>query len=379
MTDAVKLVAARVFEVSGALGADASNASRSWGERRGLLLELSDREGRIGQGEASPLPGFSSDTLAEARADLLGVDWAALPELLPGDGLLDDVGKALSACNLGSPAARFAVETALLDLAGQAVGLPVHALLSAAGPKAGADGTRPSAVPLAALLARDLLASAAERVGEGYGCLKVKVGRAPAEELALLAALRKELGDGVLLRADANGGLEAGMAAGWLQGAADLGLEFVEEPLPPARLRALPPSPVPLAIDESLDAACALSDLAVALEAGGYRYVVHKPAYHGGALRCFRLAVEARYLGALPVVSHLLGGPVALAAAAELALALPPGPAAGLAPHAGLAIWPAIELPVYGQGEIIGHDAPGLGLPPLAALRGPGAWKEIRR
>ena len=363
MTDAVRLIAARIFEVSGALGADASNASRSWGERRGLLLELSDREGRIGQGEASPLPGFSSDTLAEARADLLGVDWAALPELPPGDGLLDDVGAALSACNLRASAARFAVETALLDLAGQAVGLPVHALLSAAGPEATADGTRPSAVPLAALLAGDLLASAAEKVGEGYSCLKLKVGRAPAEELALLGALRAELGGGVLLRADANGSLEAEMAARWLQGAADLGLEFVEEPLPPPRLRELPPSPVPIAIDESLGAACGVSDLAVALEAGGYRYVVLKPAYHGGTLRCLRLAVEARNLGALPVVSHLLGGPVALAAAAELALALPPGPAAGLVPHAGLAIWPA----------------PGLGLPPLAALRGGGEWKEIRR
>jgi o-succinylbenzoate synthase len=379
MSEVVKPVAARVFDVTGDLGAGASNASMAWRQRRGLLLELCDREGRIGQGEASPLPGFSSDTLVEARADLLGVDWAALPDLAPGDGLLDDVEEALSAAGLNAPTACFAVETALLDLAGQAAGLPVHALLAATRPGAGADGSRPSAVPLAALLARDLLASAAERVGEGYGCLKVKVGRAPAEELALLGALRAEVGDGVLLRADANGSLDAEMAPGWLQAAADLGLEFVEEPLPPARLRELLPSPVPIAIDESLEAGSGPSGLAAALEAGAYRYVVLKPAYHGGSLRCLRLAAEAHSLGALPVVSHLLGGPVALAAAAELALALPPGPAAGLTPHAGLSIWPALDLPAYGRAEILPHDGPGLGLPPLASLRGPGEWTEARR
>jgi len=381
MTEVVRPVAARIFEVTGALGTDASNASMAWRERRGLLLELCDREGRIGQGEASPLPGFSSDTLAEARAGLLGVDWAGLPVLSPGHGLLNDIEAALSAAGLNAPAARFAAETALLDLAGQAAGLPVHVLLAGTRPGAGADGTRPSAVPLAALLARDLpardlLASAADRVGEGYGCLKVKVGRAPAEELAVLGALRAELGDAVLLRADANGSLDAEVAPGWLQGAADLGLEFVEEPLPLARLRELLPSPVSVAIDESLDAGDD-SGLAPALEAGGYRYVVLKPGYHGGALRCLRLAAEARSLGALPVFSHLLGGPVALAAAAELALALPPGPAAGLAPHAGLSMWPALELPAYGRAEILPHDRPGLGLPPLASLGGPGAWREV--
>jgi o-succinylbenzoate synthase len=378
VTDVVRPVAARIFEVAGFLGADASHASRTWRERRGLLLELRDREGRIGQGEASPLPGFSSDTLAESRADLLGVDWAGLPELAPANALPDDIEAALSAAGLNAATARFAAETALLDLAGQAAGLPVHALLTGARPGSAAEGSRRLAVPLAALLTDDPVGSAASWVDEGYGCLKVKVGRTPAEELALLGALRGELGDDVLLRADANGSLDAGVAPGWLRTAADLGLEFVEEPLPLARLPEVLPSPVPIAIDESLDAGDE-SGLPTALEAGGYSYVVIKPAYHGGALRCLRLAAEARSRGALPVVSHLLGGPVALAAAAELALALPPGPAAGLAPHAGLSVWPALELPAYGRAEIRPHDRPGLGLPPLASQDGPGGWREVGR
>ena len=103
MTEVVRPVAARIFEVTGTLGADASNASRAWRERRGLLLEICDREGRIGQGEASPLPGFSSDTLAEARADLLGVDWAGLPDLDPCGGLLHEglIGTHKCGCVVG--------------------------------------------------------------------------------------------------------------------------------------------------------------------------------------------------------------------------------------------------------------------------------------
>lgn len=385
MTKVVGPFAARMFELTGALGTEASNASMGWTERRGLLLELRDREGRIGQGEASPLPGFSPDTLARARAELLGVDWAGLPALPAGGGLLDDLERALSRAGLTSPAARFAAETALLDLAGQAAGLPVHALLaepglaggaSGPGPAGGAAAPGPPAVPLAALLSGDLLASAAERMGEGYRCLKAKVGRAPAVELALLGALRAELGEEVRLRADANGSLTADAAPAWLKGAADLGLEFVEEPLPLARLPEVLPSPVPLAIDESLSAGDE-PGLAAALAAGGYRYVVLKPAYHGGALRCLRLAAAARSRGAHVVVSHLLDGPVALAAAAELALALPLGPAAGLAPHAGLAAWPAVELPAFGRADIHAHGRPGLGVPPLALLGAAGAWREV--
>ena len=123
----------RLFEVAGALTAEASNAEARWAVRRGLLLELEDREGRIGQGEASPLPGFSQDTLAEARADLLAVEWEALPAIDLGDELLLQVGRVLDEAGLNAPSARFAAETALLDLAGQLTGEPIHVLL--AGPE----------------------------------------------------------------------------------------------------------------------------------------------------------------------------------------------------------------------------------------------------
>ena len=48
----------------------ARDARRNWSTRESLLLRISDSAGRSGIGEASPLPGYSRDRLAEAEAAL---------------------------------------------------------------------------------------------------------------------------------------------------------------------------------------------------------------------------------------------------------------------------------------------------------------------
>jgi o-succinylbenzoate synthase len=368
----VRVAGARVFEVQGPLDESVANAKAVWCERRSLLLELTDEAGRIGQGEASPLPGFSRESFDQVCTELVGIDWASLPEFDPAGSASGTIEKTieerLDMANLRTPAARFAAETALLDLTGQVAGKPISQLLAGTGSARPIETALRPRVALAALLAGDVLAAASGRVDRGYRHLKLKVGRSPAEDLALLATLRAELGPEIGLRADANGSLAPEALPAWLGSAAELELEFVEEPVPLGALKALKgqrPSPVPLAIDESLSPGDE-AGLPAALEAGGYRYTVLKPSYHGGLIRCQRLAGLARSRGAEPVVSHLFEGPVALAGAAELALALAPCPPAGLAPHAGLEHWPSIQIPAFREAELVPHDTPGLGLPPLA-------------
>ncbi len=370
---------ARVYAVHGGLGAPVENAGESWRERRFLLLELTDEAGRIGQGEASPLPGFSRDTLDQARGELLQVDWTALPELDPAEAACGQIEARLELTGVHAPAARFAVETALFDLAGQALAKPVSELLDGPIPDSSRDAWPP--VALAALLTGDVLTAAQERVDHGYRHFKLKVGRSPPEDLALLASLRAQLGPDIALRADANGSFAPEAAPTWLRSAAALDLEFLEEPVPLGRLKPAEPSPVPLAIDESLRPGDE-TGLLSALATGAYRFVVLKPSYHGGLVRCQRLARLARRHGAEPVVSHLFEGPVALAAAAELALALAPCPAAGLAPHAGLDLWPNVGLAAFHQADLVRHHSPGLGLPPLADLfagQPQSGFTEVRR
>ena len=388
----MRIVDAELRKFGGRLGGEAAGAGR-WKERGGLLLTLGDAEGRRGQGEASPLPGYSSDTLRGARHELSAIEWARLPSVDLDRAPLPQIERVLGAAGLRSPSARLAVETALLDLAGGRLGLPLYRLIEQDASVAEGADARAAPVPLAALLAGDVLRHAARLVEEGYGCLKLKVGGAPEADLALLEALRREVGAVVALRADANRSLPAAGAEAWLREAAGLELEFVEEPVAFERLLGLTATHVPIALDESLhapaeqalhapaDQVCAplhapateaaeefaADRISEAADAGRCSFVVLKPMALGGLGRCMRLAATARARGAEVVVSHLFDGPVGLAAAAELALALRPTPAAGLAPHPGLGVWPAAVSPAFQGARLAVHDRPGLGLPPLAA------------
>ena len=66
--------------------------------------------------------------------------------------------------------------------------------------------------------------------------------------------------------------------------------------------------------------------------------------------------------GASALVSHCFDGPFAWRAAAALALALPAGPAHGLAPHPALDAWEPAALPLE-HGELAAWNEPGLGAP----------------
>ena len=83
----MRIIDAELREFGGRLDSEAAGPGR-WKERGGLLLTLGDAEGGRGQGEASPLPGYSSDTLSGARHELAAIEWARLPSIeLDGESL----------------------------------------------------------------------------------------------------------------------------------------------------------------------------------------------------------------------------------------------------------------------------------------------------
>ena len=288
---------------------------------RGAFV-LVERAGRTGVGECAPLPGRSPDRLDE---DLLALGAAAAVEEIPP----------------WLPAARFALETALLDLAAQERGLSVAEILTSAP-------------------ARELFASAIVPLGESSPAAtwKVKIGRGELEsEIAALGGMRRGL------RLDVNRAWSREQAARTLPRLVPLEPAWVEEPVSAADLLELGPQPVPIALDESL--LDQPDQSAAALAAGLVHAVVLKPALLGGHVACLDWAARARRAGAVPVVSHLMDGPVGLAAAIELALAIaePGDPAAGLGAHGGLAAWPALTLPQLRGQRLVSHR-PGLGVRP---------------
>lgn len=323
-------------------------ARRTWTERRSLLLRVEAADGAVGHGEASPLPGYSSDDYEAVRSALEHLDWAAL-----------DRAPALP------PAAQFAVDAARLDLEAHREGVPAWRVLTAA---------PPSRVPLAtvlhaaepSLLAEEIAAARAA----GYLAFKLKLGPDAAGDLRRGRALRLAAPDAEL-RLDANRSLPRATVRERLAPWVELTCSFIEEPCANVDYWAdatdvyslCAALPVPLALDESLQDARALTALPAFLARVPVAALVLKPMALGGLSPVQRLAALGAQRGVPRVVSHLFDGPVALAAAGVLALAVgSPGTAQGLAPHSGLAAWGTPPHPGFAQGALRPWSEVGLGV-----------------
>lgn len=332
----------------------------AWGRvttRAGLFLGLETGAWPLGWGEVSPLPGFSRETLETCDAAL-----AALPEELLAALVATSPGPAREVLldGLGLPnAARFGLETALLDAEGRGQRRSIAESLAPSGSR--------RAVPLSALLGfatpeGDLLRAAEFAQNAGFSCVKVKLGGAPFPvELAALRALRAFVGPRVALRLDPNGAFPAGEVAERLAALAPLEPAWIEEPVPLHELLAAPDTPIPWAADESL-VWPELAERLLAAPPPSCRAIVLKPALLGGLVRARALGLRARARGLAVVVTHLLDGPVAHAAACELALSLEDTAAAGLAPHALTAAFGASIAQLGPEPFVRPADGPGLGL-----------------
>ena len=301
------------------------------GNRPGLVLSLTDDDGRVGRGEATPLPGFSREDLRTAR-EALGTFAAHLPAEIAGDPA--GVAVVVGALPSFVPSARFAVETALLDLIAQREDVSLAALLR--------GGPAPHLIRHAAVVhasdADAAVTEAARLVARGIRTLKRKLrGRDFAAELAVLAALRTRLGESVELRVDANGAWSIEEARNRLAALASLGVALVEEPVAGRALCALGPVAVPWAADESLLDPTLAPHLLVQPSCGA---LVLKPMLLGGLWQCLALADLADQYDRDVVVTHMFDGRIALSACEALAAALPRAPlacgldAAHLAAHA---------------------------------------------
>ena len=299
-------------------------AARERAVREAVIVELHASDGRSGLGEAAPLPGVSRDTLEDAEAA-----FAELAARLP---LSCDAALAFAA-TLAAPAARFAIETAVMTIA--------------AGPRSLAELLGVTRAPeLDCAVVVDTLAEARAAVEAGATVLKVKV-RSGFERAKL-----KTFADlGVPLRLDANQGWTDGEARAHLHSLEGLPVEFVEEPTASTRAL-LEGARLPLALDEGLIEDDSIDPRLAA--------VVLKPTLLG-LRRAIAIAWTARAAGIPAIVTHCLEGPIGTAACAELALALGGDRAVGLAPHPAIADW-AIQVPQLSPTKVRATGLPGLGI-----------------
>ena len=177
-----------------------------------IIVDVALADGRTGFGEATLLTGYTDETIADALP--LACDIACE---LPGTGCAAACGQ-LARIGTRSPFVATAFQTALDMATG-------HPLL------APGAGTR---VPLLGLLQghdQEELRDNAERLlAQGYRTLKLKVGFAVDDDLAMVARAQAIIAGRAPLRIDANQGYSGGEAAAFIEGVDPSGIELFEQP-----------------------------------------------------------------------------------------------------------------------------------------------------
>lgn len=219
-----------------------------------VLVRVRLEGGAEGIGEAATLggPRWSEESVEAMKAN---VDAYLAPALVgrPAGAFVAN-GAAMDAAARRNNAAKAAIDAALHDAVGRALGLPVHALLGGA--------ARASIPVLWTLASGDPVQEAEEARAKLEARLhrrfKVKLGaKPPAEDMRRMRHLAAALEGRAELIVDANQAWDEPTALRCLQELGAMGVTLVEQPVPAwnvdamARLRARPGTP-PLLADESV-------------------------------------------------------------------------------------------------------------------------------
>ncbi len=275
----------------------------AWGalhEREVLVVRLDHPDGFWGEGEAAPLEPYDGVSLGAARA-ALDAYAAVLAETEPTADLL-----AACRAERDLPQALAAIDMALWDHASRRTQTSLARLID---PRAAREVAVNATI--GAWDRSQAAAAGTAAVGDGFRCVKVKVGI--GDDAGRLAAVRAAVGPDVQIRVDANGAWSTvGEALANLRALAPIGLELCEEPVHGIEaLRAVrEESPVRIAMAETHAPGSGAADLAcLKISRGGISAVLDD-------------ARAARAAGSGIYLASTFDGPLGIAAGVHAAAAL---------------------------------------------------------
>jgi L-alanine-DL-glutamate epimerase-like enolase superfamily enzyme len=266
-----------------------------------VFVEL-ELDGVTGYGEASPQDHYgesaeSATAFLDEAEELLGDDPFAFEEI-----------ERRFTERPGEMAAKAALDAALHDLCGKLTGQPVWRLL-------GLERAGPPTSWTIWLGDPDDMARRAEQVGERFRRLKLKLGARDGLDVERVRSVRRVTP--LPLQVDVNEYWELEEAIENVRALADLGVEYVEQPLPAgdaggAQLKSR--SPLPIYVDEDVHTAKDVHP--VAERAHGVNI---KLAKSGGIREAVRIAHVARALDLGVMLGCMVESSLAIAAACQIA------------------------------------------------------------
>jgi muconate/chloromuconate cycloisomerase len=324
------------------------------------FVRIETRGGLVGWGEAACLggPTWSEESAESVQAT---IERYIAPWLVGRDAAgIEPLRREMARRVQGNPFARAAVEMALWDLNGRALGVPVHRLLG---------GRVRDRVPLSWSLAvaspEAELEEAREKVALGHRIFKIKTAaHAVPHDVERVRRIRETVGAAVSLRVDANQGWDRPTALAAIRALEPYALDFVEQPVPRWDLDGMAEIArcvtAPIMADES----CGSPHDALAIaRLGGVSILALKLTKSAGILGTMAIARIAEAAGMGCYVGCMIETSLGTAAYLHVALAAAPvtwgcelfGPL--------LLEGDVVRQPVqYADGAILALDGPGLGV-----------------
>jgi L-alanine-DL-glutamate epimerase-like enolase superfamily enzyme len=320
-------------------------ARGGYASHRNVLVRIADDEGNEGFGEAAPNKyyGESVDSVIAALAQFKSVLDTADPLSL------ESIEASLDRLLRGNASAKAAVSSALHDLVGKRLGLPVHKMW-------GLDPARaPQSSFTIAIADNDELE---RRVTEArdYPILKIKLGTDRDEEIVRIV---RNAGPEKRLRVDANAGWTPKQAVRMSDFLADHGVEMLEQPVPASDIEGLrfvrKRSKLPVFADESCLTVADIAKLAGAVDG-----INIKLAKCGSMREALRMVHAARALDMQVMAGCMIESSLGISAIAQVA------PLLDFADFDGAALLstdPFTGASIKG-GQVRLADGPGLGARP---------------
>lgn len=282
------------------------------------IVRVETDEGIVGIGEALGLPSPDITATIVGRHFtrlLLGQDprdTTVVWERLQGSLHSHRLGFALNAIS--------AIDLALWDVKGKALGLPVHRVLGGAF----RDRIPVYASPVPFMATPEASAREASAfVERGFRAIKLKIGRGIDSDLAHVAAVRTTIGPDVDLLLDVNCGYDVPTAITFSREVLPYRPFWLEEPVSPANVEGLAEirrrADLRIATGENEQSVFGMRDLLVR---GATDVLMPNIGKAGGLTECLRITELARAFHA-HVAPHGVGSGLAIAAALQLCAAIP--------------------------------------------------------
>ena len=318
-------------------------ARGGYAHHRNVVVRITDDDGLEGYGEAAPNRYYG-----ESVATVIAALGQFKPLLERADPMsLESIELQLSRALQGNASAKSAISSALHDLMGKRLGLPVHRIW----------GLDPQNAPQSSFtIAISENHELEQRVHEAreYPILKIKLGTDRDMEIVRIV---RNAAPSKRLRVDANAAWTAKHALRMIELLLDYDVEFVEQPLPPHDIEGLryvrDRSPLPIVADESCIVATDIPKLAGVVDG-----INIKLSKCGGLREALKMIATARAHGMLVMCGCMIETTLGIAAAAHFAPLLDCADLDG----AALLKDDPFNGPSIANGTIALGDAPGLGV-----------------